>query len=90
MAPFDACSAALALFRINYCKVVGLGHRVFDTIVIDSSKYATTAAATVADIANPFHHVAHGVNQTDLLGFVEELKRLLPGNIERARRAIQR
>jgi hypothetical protein len=58
-----------------------LGHRVLDAIIIDSANNRAAAAAAIADVAYSLHHVAHGMNKTDLLSLVEKLKCLFPRNI---------
>jgi hypothetical protein len=70
LASLDACSASSAFARIDYCEVIGLGYRVIDAIVIDSSKYAAATTAAVADVANALYHVANGMNEADLLGLL--------------------
>jgi hypothetical protein len=58
-----------------------LGYRVLDTVIIDSSNNRAATAAAIADVAYSLHHVAHGMNKTDLLSLVEKPKCLFPRNI---------
>ena len=75
LAPFPAYSASYACIGIDSSVVVGMGHGFLDAPVIDSSEYAAAATAAVADVADPFHHVANSVNQTHFLGLVEKDQR---------------
>ena len=77
----DADSTSHTLFRIDDGVVVGGGYRVLYAVVSDPPEDSATAAATVADIANPFHHVVHRVYQANFFSLVEDRQCLLPGNI---------
>jgi hypothetical protein len=81
LASIYARSTSQAFVRINDCKVVGLGDGVLNAEVIDSTKYAAAATAAIADIANPLDHVAHGMNEPNLLELVEGGQRFFSGNI---------
>jgi hypothetical protein len=84
LASIYARSTSQAFVRINDCKVVGLGDGVLNAEVIDSTKYATAATAAIADIANPLDHVAHSMNEPNLLELVEGGQRIFSGNVNGA------
>jgi hypothetical protein len=62
LAPGSAGSAVEALSCVDCGRVVGVGYTVFYAPFVDASEYAAAAAATVADVAYTFHHVADSVD----------------------------
>jgi hypothetical protein len=75
----DANSAFVTFVGIDYREVIGLGYRVFDPEVGDSSEYLAATSTTVTDIANSPHNVTHSMYKTDFFGLVEHLKCLFLG-----------
>jgi len=64
--------------------------RVLNPPIVDSSKYATAATATVAYITDSIHYIAYRMNQSNLLRLVKKGQDLLLGDIVRAWRLFSR
>ncbi len=77
LASVDAYVTSHAEIRIDLRIIVSSENRVLDTEFSETPEDATAAAATVADVADSLHHVAHCVDQTDLLNLVQEGEGLL-------------